>query len=74
MPSKEILKIYESSPKCPRCGQPILCLKYTESVKQVWVQGKWVDNDERDIRIKCSECDKVLLSSDLEKIGYQVHE
>lgn len=61
----------ETLPNCPKCGQRIMCLKYTEFVEQVWVKGKWVDNDERDITIRCSECDEMLWGGDLEKIGYR---
>jgi hypothetical protein len=56
-------------PPCPKCGQPLTTVRYTEYGTKIWTVGQWQERDTGDAEWHAGCCDAELDYDDLQQLG-----
>ena len=57
------------APTCPKCGQTLTTLHYTEYGAKTWTSKGWQERDMGDAEWRTGCCDAELVCDDLQELG-----
>ena len=58
-----------TTPVCPKCGQPLTTIHYTEYGTKTWTAKGWQERDMGDAEWRAGCCDAELDYDDLQELG-----